>query len=286
MIRKAFAVLCLCACAGCYTQFAMIDRNDPGLAPPDSTAAGDSAQSRIQDTVRVSNNQVCYWTRDMWGKPELRCDDSYYGRDWYRYNYYPWWSRSDPYYYGSYNSNGWDEQCPAYYYYDYSCGACRYYSGYQGSSHSWWWDSPNYYGSSPGASSTSPSRARRSRSSAVPGAGTSSGSLRKAPGTSAGSGSENGIIENGVSPSPVTPNRRTRSDAVPAAGEAGRSSGTESRELPKQQVQEQPQPVPQAPVQSAPPAAAPPQNTDQGNQSGQNQKPDDNQRDHRNPRSW
>ena len=281
MIRKAVAILCLCACAGCYTQFAMIPRNDAGIAPPDSAAAGDNAQSRIQDTVRVSNNQVCYWERDLSGQPELRCYDSYYGRDWYRYNYYPWWSRSDPYYYGSYNSYGWDEQCPAYYYYDYSCGACRYYRDYQGTSHSWWWNSPGSYGSSPGSTSTSPSRPRRTRSSAVPGAATSSGTSKKAVGTSSSGGYENGISESGGSPSTVTPNRRTRSDAVPAASESSRPAATESRELPKQQVQEQPQQAPQAPAE-----AAPPRSTDQGNQSGQNQKPDDNQRDRRNPRSW
>jgi hypothetical protein len=284
MIRKAFAVLCLCACAGCYTQFAMIDRNDAGIAPPDSTVAGDSGQSRIQDTLRVSNNQVCYWTRDMWGRPELRCDDSYYGRDWYRYNNYPWWSRSDPYYYGSYNSYGWDEQCPAYYYYDYSCGACRYYRGYQGSSHSWWWDSPDRYGSSPGSGSASPTRPRRSPSSAVPGTGTSSGTLRKAPGTYVGSGPTSGVTENGGSSSGTVRERRSTSDAVPSASEARRPAATESsvvRELPKQQVQEQPQSVPQPP-----PESASPRSTDQGNQSNQSQKPDDKQRDRRNPRSW
>jgi hypothetical protein len=274
MIRKAVAILCLCVCAGCYTQFAMIDRNDAGIAPSDTSAAGDSAQSRIQDTVRVSNNQVCYWTRDMWGRPELRCDDSYYGRDWYRYNNYPWWSRSDPYYYGSYNSYGWDEQCPAFYYYDYSCGACRYYRDYQGSARSWWWDSPSA-GSSGGSQPVHP---RRSLSSPASGgrAGASGTSLKK------------GIANqgNGGSVTSSKPNRRTVNSVVSPSERAGSSSVSPVvKELPKQQVQDQQPPQEQRREQEVAPRtapeqqqASPPPQQNQGTDQGQSNQPDQNQK--------
>ena len=165
MKRNAAAVLCVFLFAGCYTQFAYVNRAALEGVPPDSALPADSASAYIRDSVPANPNQVCYWTRDMWGRPQLVCEDADYGRDWYRYNYYPWWNRSDPYFYGSYNSYGWDERCPAYYYYDYSCGACRYYSGYEGTGNSWWWNSPSASGRP--AVGTGTAHPRRSRSSGV-----------------------------------------------------------------------------------------------------------------------
>ncbi|HUI92245.1 MAG TPA: hypothetical protein VLX68_08365 [Chitinivibrionales bacterium] len=277
MIKKAVGVLFLALLSGCYTQFAAIPRNVAYVSPPDTSGENDSMQSRLQDTLRTSNDQVCYWTRDLTGQPVLRCYDTYYGRDWYRYNNYPWWSASDPYFYGSYNYYGWDQQCPAYYYYDYSCGACRYYRDYNGTARSWWWNSPGYSGPSPSGSST-PSRARRARSSAVPGPGSHapSGAMKRPAGNTSSTGSETGIIEKSGSSSTTAPDRRTRGDAVPAATE---SSG--STDMSKQDQQQ--------PAQQQPADATPQQGTDRGNQtgqSGQNQSSDNNQRDHRNPRSW
>jgi len=142
MIRNAAGVLCLLLVAGCYTQFAYVRSNADSDVPPDSAYAADGSGAYLRDTVPANPNQVCYWTRDILGRPELVCDDADYGRDWYRYSEYPWWNRSDPYFYGSYNSSGWDQRCPAYYYYDNSCGECRYYSGYGGGDHgTWWWNS-------------------------------------------------------------------------------------------------------------------------------------------------
>jgi hypothetical protein len=290
MIRKALAILCLCACAGCYTQFAMIPRNDAGVAPPDSAAAGDSTQSRIQDTVRVSNNQVCYWTRDLTGQPELRCYDSYYGRDWYRYNYYPWWSRSDPYYYGSYNSYGWDQQCPAYYYYDYSCGACRYYRDYQGSSHSWWWNGSRSGGG--GSSSAQPASPRRDRSSSL----SSSPESRKSVGSSvlnknisgtSPTAPQTGLSEKPASAAPAERQGRTRGGSLtshPAEKEQPREDPS-VKELPKVQVEPQ-QPPQQENVPQAPPAVAPPPNPGSDNQDQNNDKPKERPRERRNPRSF
>ncbi len=112
MKRNAAAVLCVFLFAGCYTQFAYVNRAALEGVPPDSALPADSASAYIRDSVPANPNQVCYWTRDMWGRPQLVCEDADYGRDWYRYNYYPWWNRSDPYFYGSYNSYGWDETLP------------------------------------------------------------------------------------------------------------------------------------------------------------------------------
>jgi hypothetical protein len=258
----------------------------------DSALAADSASSRVHDTVKVTNNQTCYWTRDFWGRPELRCYDSYYGRDWYRYNYYPWWNRSSSYYYGDYNNYGWNEQCPAYYYYDYSCGACRYYRSYRGNQRSWWWDSPGYSGST---SSSASSRPSHSRSVIDPGEVpiTPSSSLEKSgfvpsgvpqTGTSESSGS--GII--------TQPRHGSRSSGVSDPGEVRIVPNTQTpdfNELPKlqtQQEQEQQQnqmqrmqvaPQPPAARPEPTPSASPQQNTNQNTNSG------GQPREHRNLRS-
>lgn len=118
-------VLALCV-SGCYTQFAMVDRTEP---PPEEvewvvdSATGDTVRViREVDTVETDDGQTCVWERDLMGYPYLRCYDSFYPRDWFYYNYSPWWYRNDPYWYDY-------RRCPRYYYYDPSCGCCRYTSG-------------------------------------------------------------------------------------------------------------------------------------------------------------
>ena len=141
--------------AGCYTQFgSILDKQDPvvqeGVRSPDSTSA------RV-DTVRVKEREVCYWSRDLLGYPVLRCDRSYYPRDWYLYHSSPWWYRNDAFWYDY-------DRCPRYYYFDPSCGCCRYYT-----------EGPNYTppssgGSGSGGKSSSGYSApsRTSRTSGIP----------------------------------------------------------------------------------------------------------------------
>ena len=163
MKKTIFIGFLLGMLSGCYTQFSTLEEKIPPA--PKVTYKIDSATG---DTVKVYNradtlvkapNQTCYWTRNLWGEPELRCDNSYYSQDWYLYNDYPWWYNRDPYMYDAYG------RCPQYYYYDGSCGRCRYYS-----------DRGNYYngsgwgGGSGRTSSGAPSKSgsKHTRSSGVP----------------------------------------------------------------------------------------------------------------------
>lgn len=100
---------------GCYTQLATIHQGPPS---PEAVSQADS-EARV-DTIRVREREVCYWTRDFWGRAVLECEDTWYSRNWYLYQYSPWWYRTDPYWYDY-------DRCPRYYYYDPSCGCCRYY---------------------------------------------------------------------------------------------------------------------------------------------------------------
>jgi hypothetical protein len=98
---------------GCYTQFSTL--NSSAARPPQAIpeimvdSAGDTIRVvREKDTITVTNNEVCYWERDLFGQPKLRCYRSFYGNDWNRYSYRPWWQDSyygSDYYspYGSYN---------------------------------------------------------------------------------------------------------------------------------------------------------------------------------------
>lgn len=108
---------------GCYTQLAVVDTSPP---PEESvewvvdSATGDTVKViREVDTIETDDGRTCIWERDLMGYPRLRCYDSFYPRDWYYYNYSPWWYRNDPYWYDY-------RRCPRYYYYDRSCGCCRY----------------------------------------------------------------------------------------------------------------------------------------------------------------
>jgi hypothetical protein len=296
MKRNALAVLCVFLFAGCYTQFAYVNRAALEGVPPDSAVPADSASAYIRETVPANPNQVCYWTRDMWGRPQLVCEDAEYGRDWYRYSEYPWWNRSDPYFYGSYNSYGWDERCPAYYYYDNSCGACRYYSGYEGNGgngNSWWWNSPSVSGRASAAGTSHPRRTRSSGVQVNP--GNNAAPLNK------GSSAQNGGGSNGSggSSSGTSHPRRSRTDGI-----NGNSSSPAPaiQELPKQQVQDEQRPVEQPrprdvqpatdqpPVQQQPPPSSPPpsQSPNNGNNNppDQNQNSDGSSRDRRNPRGF
>jgi hypothetical protein len=290
-MKKIFApVAVILLFAGCYTQFAYVNRPPIEGAPDDSVVASDSAQAHIRDTLPANPNQVCYWTRDMWGKPQLVCEDADYGRDWYRYNNYPWWNSADPYFYGSYNYYGWDERCPAYYYYDYSCGRCRYYSGYDGPRNSWWWDKPSVSGRVTGSSSQT-SHARRSRSVGVPlQQGSSPVPLDKSGSvTSSPSGASDGGGQGGGSASGTGHARRVRSGGIPL-----QSQPSVGQELPKQQPQEQSRPPeqpreqqvqPPPQQQSSPPPSQSP-NDGRGNQQDQNHNNDNSSHERRNPRSF
>src|SRR5271157_5924794 len=163
MKKIVFTGLFLGILSGCYTQFSTLDEKGP--PPPKVTyeidsATGDTVKVISQtDTVVRKENQTCYWTRNLWGEPELRCDNSYYSQDWYLYNDYPWWFNRDPCMYDAYG------RCPQYYYYDETCRSCRYYTD------------RNYYnngsGFGGGRSSSSASNSggggtRHTRSSGVP----------------------------------------------------------------------------------------------------------------------
>ncbi|MBN1128885.1 MAG: hypothetical protein JXA71_07860 [Chitinispirillaceae bacterium] len=105
IIVAFFALMC-----GCYTQFAAVEQR------PDTKRQVDM----MPDTLQTSDNETCVWERDLMGFPYLRCYKGYYPREWYQYNFSPWWYRGDEHRYGG-------SRCPAYYYYDKSCGCCRYY---------------------------------------------------------------------------------------------------------------------------------------------------------------
>lgn len=109
---KKLTVLCLLVgiLSGCYTQ--LITRKVETAPPVQSVSfevdslTGDTVKVvRQVDTVVERDNQHCYWIQNIWGEPELRCDNSYYSQSWYQYNNYPWWygrNFYDPYYGSNY----------------------------------------------------------------------------------------------------------------------------------------------------------------------------------------
>jgi len=260
----------------------------------------DSGRANIPDTLRVNNNQVCYWTKDISGRPELRCEDSYYGRDWYRYNNYPWWNSSSSYSYGDYNSYGWDEPCPAYYFYDNSCGACRYYRDYQGGNRNWWWNSGSGYSGSSSSTTAGPPRTRRSRSAGVPASslqqtGSSKSGTTQKQGISPGNGPSTVIGETKNTETTGDRTRRSRSEGVPSSADARNQQNANDaaiREMNKQlEAQQQQQVQPQSPPpqenvqqQSGPPPSAPQNTSPPPDRSGQDNSSGDNHRERRNSR--
>jgi hypothetical protein len=285
--------MCMLLLTGCYTQFERSQRvlSDQYL-PPDSVMSQDSVRAGIPDTLRVNNNQVCYWTKDIYGRPQLRCEDSYYGRDWYRYNNYPWWNSSSSYYYGDYNYNGWDEPCPAYYYYDNTCGACRYYRNYQGGHRDWWWNSSNR-GSSSSTTSTQ-SRARHYRTDGIPtsserSSGPAASQATRKQTVQPGSGSATVIGETGNSEKSTVRARRERTDGIPASNEVRQGDLNKQTEVERSTVVTPPPTPPPAPEtsQQAPPPAPQPQNTSpQQDRSGQSNSSGDSHGERRNTRGW
>jgi hypothetical protein len=106
--------------AGCYTQFAVVDKAVPETIKTVVDSTGDTVKViERTDTVLQKDNQVCVWERDLMGYPRLRCYRSFYPQDWFAYNNTPWWYRNDPFW-------GDFDRCPRYYYYDLDCGCCRY----------------------------------------------------------------------------------------------------------------------------------------------------------------
>ncbi|MBN2035262.1 MAG: hypothetical protein JW768_00835 [Chitinispirillaceae bacterium] len=119
-ISQAFLVVIALMAMGCYTRFATFDQ-DP-MHPGHHTAAVDSTgQNNPRDSLAPAEDETCVWERDLMGFPYLRCYKGYYPRDWYRYNFSPWWYHTDEYRYDP------RRRCPPYYYYDQNCGCCRYY---------------------------------------------------------------------------------------------------------------------------------------------------------------
>ena len=129
LIAGLSAVLMLFA--GCYTRFAGPAYRKTVAPPradstyvPDSTRDSTTATARV-DTVREIEQETCFWVRNYWGEPELRCFDSYRSDPWYSYQHYPWWYRSSWYSNSLYYYDR--DRCPRYYYFDPTCGCCRYF---------------------------------------------------------------------------------------------------------------------------------------------------------------
>lgn len=116
--------------SGCYTQFATTERKPiPEVVDTIIDSTGDTVKViQRTDTIFQKEEEICVWERDLMGYPRLNCYKSYYPRDWFMYNHSPWWYRNDPYWYDY-------DRCPRYYYYDYSCGCCKYYTERHDSHH-------------------------------------------------------------------------------------------------------------------------------------------------------
>ncbi|MCX7725559.1 MAG: hypothetical protein N2053_01790 [Chitinispirillaceae bacterium] len=125
-IKKFLLLISFILLSGCYTQLMVVEKREPPkeeVVWEIDSATGDTVKviKRV-DTVKTKEREICVWRRDLLGYPYLYCYESYYPRDWFYYNYSPWWYRNDPFWYDYY-------RCPRFYYYDPSCGCCRYYSG-------------------------------------------------------------------------------------------------------------------------------------------------------------
>jgi hypothetical protein len=110
------------AITGCYTQFAVIERQGDKPDPYIETyvdSTGDTVKVvRQKDTVEIERHQVCYWQRDWFGRPVLRCYRTYYDDDWHYYYDYPWWYDD----YSSYSHYGC--HCPYHTRYNPHCRYC------------------------------------------------------------------------------------------------------------------------------------------------------------------
>jgi hypothetical protein len=117
------ALVSLIVLGGCYTQFSTLEPQN--LASQQVSTYIDSTGKEVQvvksvDTLVTRDQETCIWERDLMGFPYLHCYPGYYPREWYLYNYSPWWYRDDR---NSYDAN----RCPPNYYFDRNCRCCRYY---------------------------------------------------------------------------------------------------------------------------------------------------------------
>jgi len=260
--------------SGCYTQFSTLTEKREAPPPQISyeidSASGDTVKVvRSVDTVvgtQGTQQQNCYWTRNFLGEPELRCDNSMYGHDWYVYNDYPWWYRSDPYYYDSYG------RCPRYYYYDVGCGCCQYWGG--GGFRDYNYNRSGGRGNSISGSGGN-GRTRQTSSSTVP----SKQNVRQQQGVQK-VGSDAAVL-----------NRQRQAQAKNAVNEAVKGSApAKVYQEPQIENQSRPEPaaIPREQSQPSAPAAAPASNPPSGNSnppsnSGGGSGDNGNRR---NPRSW
>jgi hypothetical protein len=102
-----FSAMLFLVFESCYTRFAEFE-------PVSARSGADTVQAADMD------RETCLWERDLTGLPRLHCYPVYYPRQWYLYNYSPWWYRNGQHLYNA-------KKCPPYYYLDTSCGCCRYY---------------------------------------------------------------------------------------------------------------------------------------------------------------
>lgn len=262
--------------SGCYTQFVVVDRSPP----PETveyridTLTGDTVKViRQMDTIRTKDRETCVWERDLLGYPHLRCYNSYYPHDWFWYNNSPWWYRNDPYWH-DYN------RCPRYYYYDPSCGCCRYTgSSYYRNNYN---DNPYRQG---GSSNRSPSGAGSSVNprtqgieDAAHGSSTNTGSSQ----VSGTSGTAGGNRQSGTLVIP-------KESRQPFSIINGRTSGLPevsggAQPVPPGATSTPPKPVTatvnQQPAGTPPPPPPPPPSSDEQKNS------ENERRERQNPRSW
>ena len=295
MKKFLLAGLLLGMLSGCYTQFSTLEEKAP--PPPKVTYEFDSATGDTVkvyspiDTIARGANQTCYWTRNIWGEPELRCDNSSYSQDWYLYNDYPWWYNRDSYIYDAYG------RCPRYYYYDESCRSCRYYSD-RGSSGNYYGNSSGY-GSGGGRFTPTPVNAnatvRHTRSSGVPNSSTVSPSSnatlsKQTTNVSGGSVSQSAVEQADLS-------RRKRSSAIPNGQTIPEAPASNTVSTPLMGTQADVQAPVAAPQTSQGAGQSPPPSPDQTNTNVQSSPSpssppsnsndqNNNNRNRRNPRSW
>jgi hypothetical protein len=267
------AVIVTAVLSGCYTQFVMVDKTPPKeeVSWVVDSATGDTVKViNRTDTVHTQDQQTCIWVRDLMGYPYLRCYDSFYPRDWYYYNYSPWWYYDYPYYSGGYYSGG--------YYY----GGRRYYRRY-------------HEGGERGPVKTEPSGSSyRSRVRGVPDPKTA-GSLQKS-GAAVSTGSSdksantgNSAPEQGKIIIPGEEGKKTiivheRRSGVPKAGTAAPVPVQKETPATTQPKSAEVHPSTSAPAPSKP-SAAPPKKSSQQQPSPQQNDGERRPR-RRNPRSW
>ncbi len=183
---------------GCYTEFIAV--NHAPYAGKTTENGKDTIVVREKvEVLSRPDNQTCYWTQDFFGRPFLKCVSSIYDRNWYVYNNYPWWYREGSYYYDDAG------RCPQYYFYDPSCGCCKYYSSY----------SSTGSGGAPSTPVAPTSTIRRRTLDSSPPQAAPTPSLNKLPSVSGGTSPT-------VTVTPVPIIRRSMDTPAPAPSEASK----------------------------------------------------------------